>query len=382
MNSAAHGSGWTRILWLAAVAAVGAAIYWFTREAPVKVTVVAVDRGTVQATVANTRAGSVSACRRAHLSPLTGGLVSRIDVREGDRVAANQPLLELWNDDLKAQLKLAREELAAAQARREDACVRAAVAARESERQAKLFKNALTTEERRERAQGEAQALAAACRAAESTLGVREAEIQTRSAMLEKTVLRAPFAGVIAELNPELGEFVTPSPPGIPTPPAVDLVDDDCRYVTAPIDEVDAAAIRPGMRASITLDALRDRSFEGRVRRIAPYVLEAQKQARTVDVEVEFARPERARELLVGYSADVEIVLEERGDALRVPSESVREGASVLVLENGRLEERTFQAGLSNWRYTEVRTGLRAGEQVVTSLEREGVSAGRRAIAE
>jgi HlyD family secretion protein len=145
---------------------------------------------------------------------------------------------------------------------------------------------------------------------------------------------------------------------------------------------VDAAAIRPGMRASITLDALRDRSFEGRVRRIAPYVLEAQKQARTVDVEVEFARPERARELLVGYSADVEIVLEERGDALRVPSESVREGASVLVLENGRLEERTFQAGLSNWRYTEVRTGLRAGEQVVTSLEREGVSAGRRAIAE
>lgn len=382
MNDAFHGSRWSRMIWLAAVPLLGAAVYWFTREAPVKVTIAAVDRGTVQATVANTRAGTVNACRRAHLSPLAGGLVSRIHVREGDRVAAGQPLLELWNDDLKAQLQLARQELAAAQARREDACVRAEVAGRESERQARLFKNALTTEERRDRAQAEALAQGAACRAAQATLGVREAEIQTREAMLDKTLLRAPFAGFIAELNPEVGEFVTPSPPGIPTPPAADLVDDNCRYVTAPIDEVDAAALRPGMPAGIALDALRDRSFEGRVRRVAPYVLEAQKQARTVDVEVEFVQPETARDLLVGYSADVEIVLDERKDALRVPSEAVREGTSVLVLDRGRLAERKFQAGLSNWRHTEVREGLRAGEQVVTSLEREGVKAGAAAIAE
>jgi HlyD family secretion protein len=346
------------------------------------VTVAQVDSGTVQATVANTRAGSVNACRRAHLSPLTGGQVSRIHAREGARVAAGQPLLELWNDDLAAQLRLARAELAAAQARREDACVRAEVAARESERQAKLFKSALTTEERRDRAQAEARALAAGCRAAQSTLAVREAEIQAREATLDKTILRAPFDGVIAELNPEVGEFVTPSPPGIPTPPAVDLVDDHCRYITAPIDEVDAAAIRPGMPASITLDALRERAFEGRVRRVAPYVQEAQKQARTVDVEVDFVRPELARELLVGYSADVEIVLDERVGALRVPSEAVREGSSVLVLDGGRLTERRFTPGLSNWRHTEVREGLRAGEKVVTSLEREGVTAGRTAIAE
>jgi HlyD family secretion protein len=54
----------------------------------------------------------------------------------------------------------------------------------------------------------------------------------------------------------------------------------------------------------------------------------------------------------------------------------------VLVLENRRLVERKFQPGLSNWRHTEVREGLRAGEQVVTSLEREGVKAGVGAIAE
>lgn len=382
MNSVASRIFKPALVWLVVSAAAAGSIYWFTREAPLKVVVAAVDVGTVQSTVANTRAGSVNACRRAHLSPLTGGQVARIHAREGTQVSAGQPLLELWNDDLKAQLRLAREELVAAQARREDACVRADVALRESERQAKLVKNALTTEERRDRAEAEARALAAACRAAQAMLGVRDAEIQTREALLDRTILRAPFAGVVAELNPEVGEYVTPSPPGIPTPPAVDLVDEHCRYVTAPIDEVDAAAIRPDMPANITLDALRDRAFAGRVRRVAPYVQEAQKQARTVDVEVEFVRPEEAREMLVGYSADVEIVLSERVAVLRVPTEAVREGSSVLVLENGRLTERKFRSGLSNWRHTEVSDGLRTGEKVVTSLEREGVAAGRSAVAE
>ena len=62
-------------------------------------------------------------------------------------------------------------------------------------------------------------------------------------------MLTAPFDGVVAEVNAELGEYVTPSPPGIPTPPAVDLIDDRCLYVTAPIDEVDAPEIRTGMPA-------------------------------------------------------------------------------------------------------------------------------------
>jgi hypothetical protein len=44
----------------------------------------------------------------------------------------------------------------------------------------------------------------------------------------------------------EVGEFTTPSPPGIPTPPAVDLIDDSCLYVSAPMDEVDAPRLKTG----------------------------------------------------------------------------------------------------------------------------------------
>ena len=73
----------------------------------------------------------------------------------------------------------------------------------------------------------------------------------------------------IAEVNGELGEYVTPSPVGIPTPPAIDLIDTQCLYISAPIDEVDAPEIRAGMAARISLDAFSKQFFHGHVRRVA-----------------------------------------------------------------------------------------------------------------
>ena len=180
-----------------------------------------------------------------------------------------------------------------------------------------------------------------------------------------------------------MGEYLTPSPPGIPTLPAVDLIDDSCIYVTAPIDEVDAAQLRVGMRGRITLDAYRGKNFGGKVRRIAPYVLAVEKQARTVEVELEFDDPGEAGHLLVGYSADIEIVVTVRDGTVRIPTTALMPGNRVLVLGGaGVLEERRVETGLSNWEFTEVRSGVARGERVVTSLEREGVKAGALANAE
>jgi len=196
-------------------------------------------------------------------------------------------------------------------------------------------------------------------------------------------VLRAPFAGIVAEVNGEIGEYLTPSPPGIPTLPAVDLIDDSCIYVTAPIDEVDAAQLKVGMTGRITLDAYRGKHFVGKVRRIAPYVLAVEKQARTVEVEVDFEHRGDAGHLLIGYSADIEIVVSGRDGVVRIPTPALMPGNRVLVLgEDGVLEERRIETGLSNWEFTEAKSGLARGERVVTSLEREGVKAGARAVAE
>jgi HlyD family secretion protein len=372
--------------WLAgllAAAATALLLWHYTRPQPVRVAVAAADEGRVESTVANTRAGSVSACRRAKLATPTGGRIEILAVKEGDRVRRGQLLLQLWNEDLVARERVAREALAAARSRVAEACQLADNAAREAERVRRLRAQGFVSEDRADRAESEARARAAACESAHAQAKEAEARVRAAAADTTRTVLRAPFDGIVAEVNGEVGEFLTPSPPGIPTPPAIDLIDDSCLYVSAPIDEVDAARLAVGMPVRVTLDAWRGKPFPGRLRRIAPYVLALEKQARTVEVEVEFDSPAGARSLLVGYSADVEIVVEARERALRIPTPALMPGHRVLVLgPAGMLEERRVQTGLSNWEYTEIRAGLAPGERVVTSLERAGVVAGARAIAE
>ena len=362
-----------------AAAGVGTAL-WLGRPEPIPVEVVEVGRGTVAETVTNTRAGTVKACQRAKLAPPAGGQIAKLPVKKGDRVEAGQVLLELWNDDIRAQLAVTERDAAAARARREEACVSAKVARRESNRLASLVERKLVSTELAERAEGEADARDAACRAAAEQVRVSESRIDAARATLERTLLRAPFAGTVAEINGEIGEFVTPSPVGIPTPPAVDVVDTSCIYITAPIDEVDAPRVREGMPARVTLDAFRDRSFKAHVRRVAPYVIDTEKQARTVEVEAEIDELGDAL-LLPGYSADVEVILAERADVLRVPTRALIEGKRVYVLEDGTVRSRDVTTGIGNWEYTEVTAGIDAGARVVVSIDREGLVDGVPAVA-
>jgi HlyD family secretion protein len=358
--------------------AIGAALGWYwSQPKPVLVSAQPVERGIVQSTVANTRAGTVEACRRAKLSPSIGGLIAKLPIEQGDQVKAGQLLLELWNHDLVAQVKLTEREAGATAARATEACVVADVARNEADRLVRLRKQKLASDDDTERAVGNAKARAAACQAAKETQRVAQAHITVAKKALERTVLLAPFDGVVAKINGELGEFVTPSPPGIPTLPAVDLIDNACLYISAPIDEVDAPAVKLGLPVRITLDAFPNRSFEGKVRRIAPYVLEIEKQARTVEVEAEFTNPEDTTQLLAGYSADLEIVLDTRTEVLRIPTEALLENNRVLIFspDDQLLHSRTVEPGLSNWKLTEIQSGLQEGELVVTSVDREGVEA-------
>jgi HlyD family secretion protein len=147
--------------------------------------------------------------------------------------------------------------------------------------------------------------------------------------------------------------------------------------VTAPIDEVDAMPVRVDQPARITLDAFRGQTFQGKITRIAPYVMEAEKQARTVDVDVRFENFPKDVPLLVGYSADIEIVLDQRNNVLRVPTEAIIEKHFVYVLDkDGTVHKRDFTPGLANWTQTEITSGLSAGEQVVLTPDRVGLKDG------
>ena len=375
---------WVRLAILVVLLIVGLAVVRRTvfAPAPVKVTVAQVSRGEVQETVTNSRAGTVKARRRAQLSPDVGGRVLELPFRAGDRVPKGAVLLRLDDSVVRAQLGVAQRDLAAAQAQSRQACLAADQARRELERNRTLASQGIVSADVLDRLSTAASTQAAGCEAGQRGAERARAAVGLAQAELSRTVLRAPFDAVVAESSTHVGEFVTPAPPGVPMPPVMDLLDPATVYVSAPMDEVDAARLRAGLPVRVSLDPLPGRQLAGTVTRVAPYVLDVEQQNRTVEIEVELEDRALAATLLPGTSADVEVILDARRDVLRIPTPALEEERKVLVLEDGRLVEKPVTVGLRNWDFTEVRGGLREGEQVVLSLDREGVAAGAQAVAE
>jgi HlyD family secretion protein len=355
----------------------GAAFWWFTRPKPIPVALTEVGRGKVEASVSNTRAGSVEACQRTKLSPIAGGRIAWLGVKKGDHVKKGQVLIRLWNDDQQAQSGLAQTQVESARKRVGEICATANNAEREAARMTKLRSRGFISEGGEEKARYEAQSRRAACDATRADVNQAQARVKVTKVEQGRTVLVAPFDGTVADIVGELGEYTTPSPPGVATPPAIDLIDETCLYIEAPMDEVDAPKVHVGQPVRVTLDALPGKVLPGHVKRVAPYVVAVEKQARTVDIEVNLDQPPATGQLLVGYSADVEVVLNTRDNVLRVPTSALLDGNKALLYrpDTGKLEERLVKTGLSNWEYVEVLDGLKPGDRIVTSLEREGVKA-------
>jgi HlyD family secretion protein len=344
--------------------------------APLPVRVASVERARVEETVTNSRAGTVRARRRAKLSPESGGRVVALPFAEGARVRRGDVLLRMDDALAGARLQVAGRDQAAAEAERVRACLAAERAERERQRTESLAAEGVVSVDLLDAATTAARLASAACATASRGVERAGAALLLARTEVDKLLLRAPFAGVVAEVSIEAGEWTTPSPPGLPIPPVIDLIDTSSLYVSAPMDEVDSARIRKGQPARVTVDSHAGRSFPGRVQRVAPYVLDLEAQNRTVEIEVLLEDPESAAALLPGTSADVEVVLSAREGVLRIPASALLEGGRVLVLQGQRLADRAVQAGVRNWDYAEVRAGLQAGERVVVSFDRPEVKAG------
>ena len=358
----------------------GLAILWFAQPNPIDVAVQIAKPGKIEATVINTRAGTVEACQRTKLSTITGGRIDYLGIAEGDRVQAGQVLMRLWQGDLLASQAVAKARLVAARQRQRESCALATQAGKEAVRQEELVRNNFVSSNAGEKTRAEADARHAACASAEAETETSARQLESISADLDRTVIVAPFDGTIAKINGELGEISTPSPTGIAMPPAIDLIDDSCLYVKAPMDEVDAPKIQFGQPVRISVEAHKGKYYTGTVRRVAPYITALEKQARTVDVDIAFANPEEARGLLVGYSADVEIVLASKPDALLIPVNALRKDNKVLILSsNGVILERAVATGIANWEQIEITSGLKPGERVIISPNQTGLVLGARA---
>jgi HlyD family secretion protein len=350
---------------------------------PVAVRVASVEVGVVESTITNSKAGTVRARRRAGLSTGAAGIVVSLDVERGDRITAGQVLLKLDDRSQRSELDRAERQHAWAQEKNGRACLAAERARREWERNKELGETeGIVSVDRLDALESAYDLATADCQVAAAEVALAAATIEVARAEHEKTILIAPFDAIVAEVSVELGEWVTPSVPLMAAPDLIDAIDPSSLYVSAPMDEVDARLLEKDQRVRVTIDPFPGQSFRGRIVRIAPYVLDLEQQNRTLEIEVELEDEAFAATLLPGTSADTEVILEVREGVLRIPSFALMPGNRVLVLEDELLLERSVVTGIRNWDWTEITSGLQAGEQVVTSLDRPDVGTGTAAVVE
>lgn len=373
---------WFKSLLILGLCIAGVILLRFTvfKPKPVSVTVHTVGTGKVEDTVVNSRAGTIKSRRRAEMSPGIPGLVTEIAVKKGTRVKQGDVLLRLDDSEHRAQVRFAQSALEGARAVASQAGLEAKQAEREWKRTQALAESQVVSENRIDQDHTRALTTEAANVAANARIAETEASLETAKAVLAKTVMQAPFDGVVLDVTAEVGEWISPSPPGVFIPPIVDLIDPGALFLSAPIDEADVARIKAGLPVRITLDAFRGKSFAGTLTYVSSFVETRQEQNRTLEVETVFTDEPLPANLLPGLSADLEVILEARDDVLRIPTYALVEGGRVMVIDEGRLAERPVTTGLHNWTYTEIISGLARGEQVVVSLDRPEVVAGARVV--
>ena len=180
---------------------------------------------------------------------------------------------------------------------------------------------------------------------------------------LSYSVIPAPIDGFVAERTADLGEYVSPQQK------VATIVRTNPLRIKIDIPEQAISAVKVGQSVSVTTSSWPDKSFAGRVARIAPNV---SAQSRTLSVEAEVENGSGA--LKPGQFATVRILQERSEPAVLVPARAVITEAGVsrlFVIKNGRAEQRVIQTGQTEGDLIEVKNGVAADEQVATSsLER------------
>jgi len=192
---------------------------------------------------------------------------------------------------------------------------------------------------------------------------VLEAQLDVVKVKIDRTVIRAPFAGVIAERDTSLGAVVKSGQT------LYKLVQDDPLKFRTPVPERFAGYLELGQPIRVTVDAYQDRVFEGRITRINP-TSEAANRSITLEALV----PNVDRLLRPGFFAKGDLVYDLHGDAVVVPEKALTTFAGVtkvFVIANGKAEERIVRTGVAVGDRREIADGVKRDEQVaVSNLDR------------
>jgi HlyD family secretion protein len=345
---------------------------------PVPVTTMPVVRGVAVEAVYAT--GTLEAAERLTIRAKVAGAIEQLTVREGDTVTAGDLLARVNSPSVHHDLARGEaDRWAATQEATSDApqieALRAQVRATEADlanakddlqRTTKLFASGATHESEVERARTRVAGHEAQLAAQSARLQSLRIELQAHarasiaaakslSARVTDGDVRSPLSGVVLAKYAEPGEVVAQNQPLFFVGTADNL------NVECAVDEEDIGRVAPGKVVAISIHALANQTFSGRVKEIFP---DADRAKKTFLVKIKLDGPQTS--LRSGMSAEINIVIDEHPGALLAPSDSVDAHGGAWVVTNGRAERRTVQVGIRDLLRVEVLGGLREGEQIVT----------------
>jgi len=342
----------------------------------------AVEKGDIARSVVAT--GKIQPLTKVEVKSKASGIVKRILADYGDPVKQGQILVELDKEELQARVRELEAMLLSAQASFERSQVEAQgtdlpFLKSAAERAHSLFKQGLIAPSLRDDAEKDYQLGLNKQRAAVSNVSVNRAEVARARAALERAVtdlrnstIASPMNGIVLSRDVEVGDAVSSILVlGSQATLVMTLGDTSSVYVRGKVDEADIGKVWMGQPARITVEAFKERKFEGKVTKISP--LGAEKDnVTTFEVKVSIDNP--SGELKVNMSANAELIREEKKSVLLVPEAAVvydKDRKTFLEVpdpkgENGR-RKITAQIGISNGVKTEVVSaeGVKEGDKVV-----------------
>jgi HlyD family secretion protein len=409
-------------------AAAAAANLWFRRQPGVTVAAEAIRARDLEAIVS--ASGKIQPKRQVNISANTMGRVTRLAVEEGQRVKQGQFLLEIDPRSLTGQLQRGEASVAAARSSLlqgrtmvEQAKANVDLAQQNLKRQQELWKEGLTTRENLERAENDLNVRQAELRAREQDIRTREEQIRQEQAGLETTrynlsqiVIESPMDGLVTRRNIEQGENVVVGTMNNAGTVLLTIADMSVIEAEVEVDETDIPFVQLGQKAKVTIDAVENKTFNGRVTEIGNSPIQAagaaatgQRQATnfkvvvTIDEEVPDVRP--------GFTTTAEITTATRPKAIAVPIQALtvremlydqkgnlvhepppqrkrgspasavetavsaaepppghtrKETEGVFVLRDTKAEFVPVKVGIAGERYFEVLSGVKEGDRVIT----------------
>lgn len=340
--------------------------------------------------------GRVEPLARVAVMSRASGILEKILVEEGDAVTLGQVLAELDREQLAAQLAQNRAELASAEARLAAAHARLNEAnvkvedpevdyvRRELARMDELFlsgdvsqrerdvagRDLATVEFRVAQVRATLPVLDASVAEAEANLASAEAAVDRSETGMREATIRSPIDGIVLVRHKEVGDGVSSIlTAGGNATEIMTLGDLSEMFIEARVDEVDLGRLTVGMRARVTVDAFRDRQLHGRVERIAPAGSVDDNGIVTFEARVTLEDPDKL--LKPDMTADVQLVLDQRADALTLAHRALSHGPdgwSVMIVLGEHAERREVTIGLSDGLITEITSGLAEGDVVLLPL--------------